>query len=69
MPFSTFLELDEKNYQNMYFVFVKFKLYRSAIPEYIYDEEPIYVVKIRGENVAWIYNAEQIQPYLEIDQG
>lgn len=48
---------------NTYFVFVKFRLYRSEIPEFITDVEPLYKVKIKGETTAWIYNGEQLAAY------
>lgn len=50
--------------ENTYFIFAKFKLYRSAIPDFILNVEPDMVVEIRGERAAWIYTGEQMKEIL-----
>lgn len=49
--------------ENTYLVFAKVMLFRSDIPEFITDVEPLYRVKIKGETTAWIYNGDQLAGY------
>lgn len=53
---DTDIPLDETTY----FVWTKFALYRDEISDFIYDTEPVEVVKYNGEKAVWIYTADQI---------
>lgn len=63
--FNDFFNQPDRNYENTYFILAKFKLYRSAIPEYIEEMEPIYRIRIKGETTAWIYAGNQLRDYYE----
>lgn len=54
---------------NTYFVFAKSMLYRSNVPGYITDVEPLYKVKIKSETTAWIYNGDQLAEWFVTDDG
>ncbi len=51
-------------YDRLFFVFTKFKLFRKPTPEYIIEVEPLKRIKIKGETIVWIYTAEQLKEYI-----
>lgn len=43
-----------------YYVFTKFKVYRSPEPDFLYEIEPDATIKYNGEIAAWIYRGDRI---------
>lgn len=50
---------------NSFFIFNKFSLYRSEIPNFIYEVDPILTIEYKGEIGAWIYRGDQLAEYQE----
>lgn len=51
--------------EETYFSLSKFFLYRSEIPPFIYEVEPIDTISFKGETAVWIYRGDQLAEYKE----
>lgn len=53
--------------EDTYFIFTKFTMFRCGIPPFIIEVEPYKRIEYNSETTVWIYNAEQLVDYRDIN--
>lgn len=48
-----------------YFLINRMMLYREAVPQFLYDVEPVALIRYNGELSTWIYRGDQLRGYSE----
>lgn len=56
-------ESDLRFDENTYYVINKFWIFRSDIPSYLYQIDPVATIRYKGEIGAWIFRGDQLKGY------
>ena len=51
--------------KDTWFSLSRFMIYRSTIPDFIYNIEPFFRIQFRGMTAAYIYRGDQLVDYME----